>query len=216
MNPTINDFMPSVSSVIVDITGIFSPSYLYQKIVSVPINYRQRYMEAIEMSEVYGRLLAHMLMLQYPFKHQNVSLFGVYLGAQVLYSCLEELYKRNAYNIVYNVYFVEGAAEISDHKEWAKVLKVARGTVYNFYNRGQKYLHIFRTTTFKYPVGINPLCDTEIKPFMSETKKQAIMELKEAMGDFQVVNIDASKANSEFREIKNKLARTLAAVDFTC
>ena len=71
---------------------------LYQ-ILEVGKDYRKIFTHSVKIAKLSGKLLAHALMLQFPFVNQSISLIGFSLGAQVIYSCLEELKKNDAYNI---------------------------------------------------------------------------------------------------------------------
>ena len=53
--------------------------------------YKKLITTTIESAQASGVLLAHSLMLQFPFRGKSISLVGFSLGTQVIYSCLEEL-----------------------------------------------------------------------------------------------------------------------------
>lgn len=67
--------------------------------VSLGISIIQKFINAIDHAKASGKLLAHSLMLQYPFRGKSISLIGFSLGTQVIYSCLEELRKYDANHI---------------------------------------------------------------------------------------------------------------------
>lgn len=69
------------------------------KLITLPFDYRAIFLHAIEIAKKSGKLLAHALMLQFPFVNQSISLVGFSLGTQVIFSCLEELKAHNADNI---------------------------------------------------------------------------------------------------------------------
>ena len=69
------------------------------KIISLPFDYKDIFVQSINTAKLSGKLLAHALMLQFPFVNQSISLVGFSLGTQVIYSCLEELRNYNAENI---------------------------------------------------------------------------------------------------------------------
>ena len=213
MMPTLSSFVPKLSSLL-DIGALFSKTYLAYKVIKVPFDYRQRFIDCWEMSKLYGKILAHALMLQFPFTNQSVSLFGFALGGQVLYSCLEELHHKKAYNIVYNVYFVGAAVDSGDLDKWAKVLSVVRGTVYNYYSYGDKTLHLYRTVTFKTPIGITTLMDFENREKVAKSKPAEIEKLDKARENLRIVNINASNPPAEVLKYKDDFDRMLAAVDF--
>lgn len=69
------------------------------KLITLPFDYRDIFVQAIKSAKLSGKLLAHALMLQFPFVNQSISLVGFSLGTQVIYSCLEELKAHGAENI---------------------------------------------------------------------------------------------------------------------
>lgn len=73
MLPTLSSFMPKLTSLL-DIASLFSKAYLAYKAIKIPIEYRSKFMDCWEMSKFYGKILAHSLMLQFPFVNQSVSL----------------------------------------------------------------------------------------------------------------------------------------------
>lgn len=73
--------------------------FLTYKVATLVFDYKAIFMHAIQIAKVSGKLLAHSLMLQFPFVNQSISLVGFSLGTQVIYSCLEELKAYNADNI---------------------------------------------------------------------------------------------------------------------
>lgn len=60
-------------------------------LVGVAVDMRNIFLKSISDAKISGKLLAHALMLQFPFWDVSVSLIGFSLGTQVIYSCLEEL-----------------------------------------------------------------------------------------------------------------------------
>lgn len=73
MLPSLSSFMPKLTSLL-DIASLFSKAYLAYKAIKIPIEYRSKFMDCWEMSKFYGKILAHSLMLQFPFVNQSVSL----------------------------------------------------------------------------------------------------------------------------------------------
>lgn len=69
------------------------------KLITLPFDYREIFIQAMRSARISGKLLAHALMLQFPFVNQSISLIGFSLGTQVIYSCLEELKVYGAENI---------------------------------------------------------------------------------------------------------------------
>jgi hypothetical protein len=79
MMPSLSSFVPKLTSLL-DIGMFFSKAYLAYRAIKVPLDYRQRFYDCWEMSKLYGKILAHSLMIQFPFVNQSVSLFGFELG----------------------------------------------------------------------------------------------------------------------------------------
>ena len=69
------------------------------KLAKLPFDYKAIFVHAIKMAQLSGKLLAHALILQFPFVNQSISLVGFSLGTQVIFSCLEELKVHKADNI---------------------------------------------------------------------------------------------------------------------
>lgn len=61
--------------------------------------YQKMFIDSMRNAKAAGRLLAHSLMLQFPFRNQSISLIGFSLGTQVIKSWLKELSRFKANNI---------------------------------------------------------------------------------------------------------------------
>jgi hypothetical protein len=72
------------------------------RLISLPFDYREIFLHSIKMAKKSGKLLAHSLMMQFPFINHSISLVAFSLGTQVIYSCLEELKLHGADNISKN------------------------------------------------------------------------------------------------------------------
>ena len=202
MIPSMSEFTPSLMSLL-DITSLISKVQLAYNVAKIPIGFKDKFFACNELAKQYGKLLANCLILQFPFVNQSVSLFGFVLGAQVLYSCLEELYSKRADNIVHNVYFIGGAVNSSDHNKWAKVLSVVRGTVYNYYSHGDKSLYAYKTVTQNSPIGMKALLT--IKNEKNNMKeKERVDRLRDGL---RIVNVDTTRNNIDDANYKDDLER---------
>ena len=211
--PTWKSFLPSVWSLF-SIKKWFAKSFLAYQAIKIPYDYRKKFIKMIDLAKEYGKLLAYMLILQFPFTNQSISLIGFELGAQIVYSCLEELHRQKADNIIHNVYFIRGAVAVGSGKQWAKILQVVQGTVYNYYCSGDKILYLFKTIVMKTPIGITPLLDIEYGEKMSEKEVKRGEKFRKLRSDIRVVNVDANKPTPELKKYKDEFAKTLAAVHF--
>ena len=81
-NKNSSGFLNRLNIVVEGTDGIING---YDKTLNKAIN------KTIESAQISGVLLAHSLMLQFPFRGKSISLVGFSLGTQVIYSCLEEL-----------------------------------------------------------------------------------------------------------------------------
>ena len=64
---------------------------------NVAYEYAKMFRKWMDIAALSGKLLAHSLMIQFPFKTQSISLIGFSLGTHVIYNWLKELnrYKEN-------------------------------------------------------------------------------------------------------------------------
>lgn len=211
--PTWKSFLPSVWSLF-SIKKWFAKSFLAYQAIKIPYDYRKKFIKMTDLAKEYGKMLAYMLILQFPFTNQSISLIGFELGAQIVYSCLEELHRMKADNIIHNVYFIRGAVAVGSGKQWAKILQVVQGTVYNYYCSGDKVLYLFKTIVMKTPIGITPLLDIEYGEKMSEKEVKRGEKFRKLRSDIRVVNVDANKPTPELKKYKDEFTKTLAAVHF--
>ena len=93
MLPSAKSMIPSLSNIL-DLANLLNKVYLAYRVIKIPIDYREKFINNWEMAKVYGKILAHALLIQFPFINQPVSLIGFMLGAQVLFSWLEELHHK--------------------------------------------------------------------------------------------------------------------------
>lgn len=211
--PTWKSFLPSLGTLF-SIKSWFTKSFLAYQAVKIPYDYRKKFIRTIDLAKEYGKILANLLILQFPFINQSISLIGFELGAQVIYSCLEELYNQNADNIIHNVYFMKGAVSSGNSKQWSKVLSVVKGTVYNQYSAGDKALYMFKTVTFSTPIGISPLLDIEETDDMSKNQKIQYDKYENLKKDIRVKNINCARLPTDSQCEETAFSQTLNSVNF--
>lgn len=68
-----------------------------------------QFTSAIELAKKSGKLLAYFLCLDFPMMYENVDLIGFSLGTQVIKSCLSQLKRLGAYEIIGSIYLMGGA-----------------------------------------------------------------------------------------------------------
>lgn len=94
------------------------------------------------------------------FGNRPVVLAGFSAGAQVIFSCLRELARRNLVGIVHDVFLV-GAPCTADVKVWREIRKVVAGRLVNAYNPSDWYLEVYhRGTNLGAVAGTRSIQDT--------------------------------------------------------
>ena len=108
-------------------------------------------------SEKAGRVLADALINKVQGE-RPVTLVGYSLGARVIYSCLEELARREAFGLVESAVFA-GAAVPADSVIWRKIRCVVAGRVVNVYSRNDYLLgFLYRSSSLQYGIaGLQPI-----------------------------------------------------------
>lgn len=177
---------------------------------------REVFTHAILIAEISGKILAHALMSQFPFRNQSISLLGFSLGSQVIYSCLKELKQHGADNIIHNVYFLGGAVSAEDGDDWANTLSIVNGTVYNGYCKKDYILQIYRATIFKYPIGLGPIFDLSEEDIeeMPKKKKSKQMFNTEVHKSISIKNIDVTDESIGHTYYRQQMTEVLKAIDF--
>lgn len=168
----------------------------------------------IRNAKVAGKLLAYSLMIQFPFKNQSISLVGFSLGTQVIKSCLKELYKHKAYNIINNVYLMGGAVNSSNFDTWSEILNVVRGTVFNGYSKSDKILHLYALSTSKNSIGRNPLLDLENSELKEEVDKEKSTLFENYKTSGRVKNFDVTNEAGGHRNYRDNLKKVLIKMNF--
>ena len=161
------------------------------------------FLSSMNNAKISGKLLAHALYMQYPFVNKSISLIGFSLGAQVIWSWLEELEKLGAYSIskcslsnlciVYNVYLLGGAFSISDNDKFSKSLDIVRGKVVNAYSFLDLVLLIYTGITFSAPIGRTPIFDILSKENLTEEEKELQREYNGYRIRHKIENYDVTK-----------------------
>lgn len=95
-------------------------------------------------------MLGCALALKYPFKDHTISLTGFSLGTQVVKSCLGELYRIGATDIVQNVTLLGGATCFGEKKKqelWVnKFSQVVNGKIKNVHTNKDIILILYNIT----------------------------------------------------------------------
>ena len=96
-------------------------------------------------AEMSGKLLAHSLMMQFPFKDQSISLVGFSLGTHVIYNCLKELNRFGANNLIHNVYFIGGATSVKNiNRNWTNNINQPIALLKSAGTANTNWLPVFR------------------------------------------------------------------------
>ncbi|CAI2384965.1 unnamed protein product [Moneuplotes crassus] len=169
---------------------------------------RKQFIECMKMAEATGKVLAHSLMSQFPFKDTSITLLGFSLGTQVIYSCLEELKAYECDHIINNVYFLGGAASVTDSDAWKHSLSVTNGVNNNCYCTSDYILQICRATLFQYPIGLGPILKDD----------HGYVEAKEEEDDsrngYRLANLDVTKEASGHVFYRGNMEKILDKIDF--
>ena len=102
-----------------------------------------------------GKLLAHSLILEYPAYLPKVSFVSFSMGTEVVKSCLEELHRLGAKNIVNNVYLMGGAATLTAAD--SEIFEVMSGDLVQVYTPSDRVLDLYQLTTGFIPIGKDKL-----------------------------------------------------------
>lgn len=93
------------------------------------------------------------------FGNRPVVLVGYSAGALVIFSCLQELARRNLAGIVHDVCLM-GAPCTADSKKWQEVRQVVSGRLVNVFNPKDWYLELYhRGTNLGSVAGTRPIQD---------------------------------------------------------
>ena len=68
------------------VNGLLKKAFALYNIASMVGQYREIFVHAVNIAKLSGKLLAHALMMQFPFRNQSISLVGFSLGTQVICS----------------------------------------------------------------------------------------------------------------------------------
>ncbi|CAI2386233.1 unnamed protein product [Moneuplotes crassus] len=206
-------FIPSMTSLL-SIKSLLSKSFLALQAFKVPWDTRKKFIKMLKLAEKYGKLLAHLLILQYPFVNQSICLIGFEVGAQVVYSCLEELVKLKANNIIHNVYFIKGIVAAKNSKKWVENLSMVRGTIYNYYSQNDKTVFMFKSITLSKPIGMMPLLDIKDKEDLTDGEKVKRERFRSMTEQLRIRNIDASNLPDKAKKFKDEFHRIMTSIEF--
>ena len=137
------------------------------------LEYRTLFNKTKDYAKKYGKLLAYAIMLGYPFARHTISLLSFSLGCQVSKSCLRCLDKHGFKNIIQNVYWLGGAAQVKNSRYG--FLRVVNGQVTNVISEKDEILKLYIASTTKTPIGrteikLGVLDEKEDRGFADPTK----------------------------------------------
>lgn len=111
----------------------------------------------IKKAVIHGKTLANLLMQRVHGK-RPLTLIGLSLGANILFSCLEELVKNREYGLIQNVVFIGGTVSISNASRWKDLKSVIPGRFINAYSSKDWIIsYLFRDAKLNYEIcGLEP------------------------------------------------------------
>ncbi|KDN43321.1 DUF726-domain-containing protein [Tilletiaria anomala UBC 951] len=113
---------------------------------------------ALDRARAAGLILADVLSKK-QMGARPITLVGFSLGARVIYYALTELYRKNSFGIVQNVYLI-GAPVSANVKNWTEVRSVVSGRFVNGYSTSDwilGYLHRATTGGLSTVAGLHPI-----------------------------------------------------------
>jgi hypothetical protein len=101
--------------------------------------------------------MANLLMSEIQGK-RPITLIGISHGANLIFSCLEELAKHKAEGIVENVFFIGATISCSNASRWSEIRKIIPGRIVNAYSLQDWILvYLFRSSCISYEIaGLQP------------------------------------------------------------
>ena len=118
-----------------------------------------------KIANLFGKILANLIVSEKVFRNKKVTLIGHSLGCHFIKCCIKELAENNdLYNNLKNkiekIIFLGGATQIKDNDRWYNIFnKVTKGVIYNFYSNNDKALGLMESYLVwgKYAIGKRPL-----------------------------------------------------------
>jgi hypothetical protein len=112
------------------------------------------------------------------------------------------------------VYFLGGAVSIHSSKEWAEVLTVVRGTIYNGFSKNDYILHLYRASVYKIPIGRIPLFEIDNPHKMTKAKEKLKKVLEEKREGLRIKNVNLTKVARGHLSYRAQLVNVLEEVQF--
>lgn len=192
---------------------------------NLPNSFWKIFTNSVKLAQICGKLLAHSLMLGFPFREKKVTLIGFSLGTQVVYSWLEELARFKWKNIgkrfigyidlyiVHKVNLFGGTLAIpNDTSSLQPALSWISTNLQNFYCSNDWFLKLlFQITTWSNPIGLGPILSDELKEnnrFICQKIKDVDVTHLLSENDKEGEDI-SSRSNSTFLMYKSSLAQVL-------
>ncbi|CAI2384690.1 unnamed protein product [Moneuplotes crassus] len=178
------------------------------KILDVILKIRGQFIDSIKSGEATGKLLAHSLMSQFPFKDTSITLLAFSLGNQTIYSCLEELKAYDCDHIINNVYFLGGAVSVQDPTAWKHTLSVTNGINNNCYCTSDFILQLYRFSLLKYPIGLSPILVD------SDRYEESKEDEEESPDGYRLINHDVTQEASGHTYYRRNMKKILGKIEF--
>ena len=114
-----------------------------------------------KIANLFGKILANLIVSEKGFQNKNITLVGHSLGCHFIKCCIKELAENNDLyinmkNKIKKIIFLGGATQIKDNIRWYNILnKVTEGNILNFYSINDKALTTMETPLVwgKYAIG---------------------------------------------------------------
>ena len=104
-----------------------------------------------KIANLFGKILANLIVSEKGFKNKNITLVGHSLGCHLIKCCIKELaennnLKKHMNNKIEKIIFFGGATQIKNNNRWLNILnKVTEGNILNFYSENDKALITMET-----------------------------------------------------------------------
>lgn len=106
----------------------------------------------LKKAEIHGKTLANLLM-QRVHGNRPVTFVGLSIGANVIFSCLQELLSNREYGLIQNVFLIGGTVSTSNASKWRSLKTIISGRFVNAYNSKDWILsYLFRESKLSYEI----------------------------------------------------------------
>lgn len=103
---------------------------------------------------------------------------------------------------------------IHNYQEWADVLGVVRGTIYNGFSKNDYILHLYRASVFKIPIGRIPLFEIDNPHKMTKAKEELKKEMEKYREGLRIKNFDLTQVAKGHLSYRSQLVKVLEAIEF--